>query len=313
MDILNHLGRSLSVAYLYDVYEDDVCVDLVLELCEGGQLWRRIKRGRYTEAVAARILREVLRAIAQCHAAGVLVRDVKPENFLFLSEDEEDYTLKMIDFGESCRCGRMSCRRQMDASPPPPPGIATYCNEVGRITDRAGTPMFLSPEVVRQSYGPKADVWAAGMIAYLMLSGKLPFKPGGDEDDGDDDDEERHNNQDLYRSNEKFDNKTLFRQILYAPLDFSSSPWGDGTLSPEAVDLVTRLLDRDENRRPCAEEALQHPWFAKTAGADKTIRALGPPKGKKEVGAFVELPLSDTLVQVRRGESGTALHCPGWE
>ena len=64
---------------------------------QGGELWKRIKKGRYNEQVAALIIREILQAIAQCHALGVFIRDIKPENFLFLSKDENDYRLKLID------------------------------------------------------------------------------------------------------------------------------------------------------------------------------------------------------------------------
>lgn len=85
VDICNHLGRSLNVAYLYGAYEDEANVDLVMELCSGGELWDRIKArgGQYSERDAARMVREVLRTVAQCHAAGVMMRDVKPENVSF--------------------------------------------------------------------------------------------------------------------------------------------------------------------------------------------------------------------------------------
>lgn len=82
VDICNHLGRSLNVAYMYGAFEDAQSVSLVMELCTGGELWDRIKRRgeAYSEQDAARMVREMLRTVAQCHAAGVLMRDVKPEN-----------------------------------------------------------------------------------------------------------------------------------------------------------------------------------------------------------------------------------------
>jgi serine/threonine protein kinase len=82
VDICGHLGRSLNVAYFYGAYEAAGHVDLVLELCTGGELWDRIKArgGQYNERDAARLVREMVRTVAQCHAQGVMVRDVKPEN-----------------------------------------------------------------------------------------------------------------------------------------------------------------------------------------------------------------------------------------
>ena len=73
-------------------------VYLVMELCSGGELRQRVQRGRYGEREAAYLLHEVLLTIAQCHARGIIVRDVKPDNFLFL-DSSEDSPLKMIDFG----------------------------------------------------------------------------------------------------------------------------------------------------------------------------------------------------------------------
>ena len=76
-DVYAAMGQSLNVAHLEAAFEDDVAVDLVLELCAGGSMWARIRRGAYGERAAARLVREVLRAVAQCHAKGVVIRDVK--------------------------------------------------------------------------------------------------------------------------------------------------------------------------------------------------------------------------------------------
>lgn len=177
VDIYMHMGNSLNVAHLFDVYEDDSCVDLVMERCYGGELWKRIRKGDYNEkggqplcskrpacvlrpvlvsdriqqlhasigactlqeagvhaqlvhrAEACRIVREVLRTISQFHANGVVIRDVKPENFLFATE-EKDAHLKAIDFGIAQFCGCVPA--SASAMPPPnaalpPPSAATAC------------------------------------------------------------------------------------------------------------------------------------------------------------------------------------------
>ncbi|KAF8058936.1 CPK9 [Scenedesmus sp. PABB004] len=85
VDVARHMGQSLNIIHLVEAYEDDVCVDLVLELAVGGSLAQRIRHGPPSEAAAARIIRDVLRAVAQCHAKHVILRDVKPDNFLFIT------------------------------------------------------------------------------------------------------------------------------------------------------------------------------------------------------------------------------------
>lgn len=158
VDILTKLGPSLNIAYLYGVYESDKHVNLVMERCQGGPLWDRIMNGAYSEQGpsqilnlqqsvsldAARILRDILRAIAQCHSKNIVIRDVKPENFLFLNTSDKA-PLKAIDFG-----------------------LAQYCSPMDVLEDRAGTPMYIAPEVLRRSYGQKADLWSAGVIAYQV-------------------------------------------------------------------------------------------------------------------------------------------------
>jgi tRNA A-37 threonylcarbamoyl transferase component Bud32 len=122
VEIGSHLGASLNIAYLYGAYEDDTRVDLVFELCSGGELWSRIKSGHaYTERDAARLVRDVLRTVAQCHASGVLMRDIKPENFLFASK-APDAPLKAIDFG-----------------------ISVFCEPGAIVQLRAGTPIYIAP------------------------------------------------------------------------------------------------------------------------------------------------------------------------
>ncbi|GAB4824203.1 hypothetical protein N2152v2_011249 [Parachlorella kessleri] len=241
VDICNHLGRSLNVCYLYETYEDDSSVDLVLELCTGGQLWDRILKGKYSEKQAAKLIQEILRTVALCHARGVLIRDVKPENFLFLSP-EEGSPLKAVDFG-----------------------ISVFCRPDQYITHRAGTPIYLSPEVVRQHYSLSADVWSTGIVAYLLLTGRLPFAG-----------EEGIEVTDLFMSKQVYNNKDVFRAILYADLDFDSPPWD--TLSADARDFVQSLLQRDEALRPSAEKALQHRWL-------------------QELQLAPDVPLSDSIVQ----------------
>ncbi|MEW5315836.1 MAG: hypothetical protein WDW38_007238 [Sanguina aurantia] len=224
VDIYNHVGHSLNVAYHYGAYEDGNAVYLVMELCTGGELWDRLSNSTYTEQSAARVVREILMTVAQCHAKGIIIRDVKPENFLFANAVDD--RLKMIDFG-----------------------CSDYCEADGFLTDRTGTPLYVAPEVLRQRYSLKADVWSAGIVAYQLLAGRMPFE--------NEDDELISPN--LHLSQVRLSNKEIFAAILYGTLDFKRSPWD--ALSAGARGFVTCLLQRDPALRPTAEEALSHPWL----------------------------------------------------
>lgn len=136
---------------MYGAYEDKDAVYLLMELCTGGELWDKIKVGSYSERDAARLVKEILRTVAQCHAAGVMIRDIKPENFLFASK-EPDAPLKAIDFG-----------------------ISIFCQPGQWVDVRAGTPIYIAPEVLKCQYTLSADMWSVGIVAYQLLTGKLPF------------------------------------------------------------------------------------------------------------------------------------------
>lgn len=112
---------------------------------------RDIVEGHFDEAKAAEVVRVVLRTIAQCHAKGVAFRDVKPENFMYSSPDPAA-PLKLSDFG-----------------------LAVPFHEGQKLTERCGTIYYVAPEVIAMSYGKEADLWSAGVVAYQLLSGRLPF------------------------------------------------------------------------------------------------------------------------------------------
>jgi calcium-dependent protein kinase len=99
--IMRHLPRSASIVALREACEDDGAVHLVMELCEGGELFDRIvARGHYTERAAAGVTRTIVEVVQLCHRHGVIHRDLKPENFLFANK-KENSPLKAIDFGLS--------------------------------------------------------------------------------------------------------------------------------------------------------------------------------------------------------------------
>ena len=101
---MHHLSENPNVVRIQSTYEDATSVHLVMELCEGGELFERIaKKGHHSEREAAKLTKTIVAVIEACHSLGVMHRDLKPENFLFSSCDE-DASIKSIDFGLSVFC-----------------------------------------------------------------------------------------------------------------------------------------------------------------------------------------------------------------
>mmetsp|Transcript_19537 Transcript_19537/g.62203 ORF Transcript_19537/g.62203 Transcript_19537/m.62203 type:complete len:628 (+) Transcript_19537:217-2100(+) len=151
VDVMNRLGRSLNAVFFYGAFEDETHIHIVMEWCKGGELWDRVNEGHYSEAWAATMVRSMLRMVAQCHSHNIMYRDVKPDNFLFLS-DHDISPLKATDFG-----------------------LATHFTPGEKLTQRCGTPAYMAPELILQGYDERADVWSVGMVAFQLLTGRFPF------------------------------------------------------------------------------------------------------------------------------------------
>ncbi|XP_074581207.1 calcium-dependent protein kinase 20-like [Curcuma longa] len=150
--IMRQLPTHPNIVSLKDTYEDDSAVYLVMELCEGGELFDRIvARGHYTERAAAMVIRTIVEVVQNCHKNGVMHRDLKPENFLFANE-RENAPLKSIDFG-----------------------LSIFFKPGERFNEIVGSPYYMAPEVLKRNYGPEVDVWSAGIILYILLCGVPPF------------------------------------------------------------------------------------------------------------------------------------------
>ncbi|XP_031373563.1 calcium-dependent protein kinase 1-like [Punica granatum] len=210
IQIMHHLSGHPNVISIKGAYEDAVAVHVVMELCAGGELFDRIiQRGHYSERKAAELTRTIVGVVEACHSMGVMHRDLKPENFLFVDQ-QEDSLLKTIDFG-----------------------LSIFFKPGERFNDVVGSPYYVAPEVLKKRYGPEADVWSAGVILYILLSGVPPF--WAETEQG------------------------IFEQVLHGDLDFSSDPWP--SISESAKDLVRKMLVRDPRRRLTAHEVLCHPWI----------------------------------------------------
>eukprot|EP00933_Yihiella_yeosuensis_P005288 TRINITY_DN10977_c0_g3_i1.p1 TRINITY_DN10977_c0_g3~~TRINITY_DN10977_c0_g3_i1.p1 ORF type:complete len:485 (+),score=150.93 TRINITY_DN10977_c0_g3_i1:53-1507(+) len=150
-----------NICRLYDSFQDKRNVYLVLELCQGGELFDRIiDAGHFTEREAAYVMQNMFRAIYYMHEMHVCHRDLKPENFLFTTKDPiESATLKVIDFG-----------------------LAKQYTAGQNLSTKAGTPYYVAPQVLAGKYDQSSDLWSLGVIMYVVLCGYPPFYGDTDAD-----------------------------------------------------------------------------------------------------------------------------------
>ncbi|KAJ4882944.1 Calcium-dependent protein kinase 7 [Raphanus sativus] len=152
VEIMKHMPKHPNIVSLKDSFEDDDAVHIVMELCEGGELFDRIvARGHYSERAAAAVMKTIVEVVQICHKQGVMHRDLKPENFLFANKKETS-ALKAIDFG-----------------------LSVFFKPGEQFNEIVGSPYYMAPEVLRRNYGPEIDVWSAGVILYILLCGVPPF------------------------------------------------------------------------------------------------------------------------------------------
>ncbi|XP_047338405.1 calcium and calcium/calmodulin-dependent serine/threonine-protein kinase-like [Impatiens glandulifera] len=216
-----------NVIQLYDVCEDVGGVHLILELCSGGELFDRIVKAQstYSEVGAAAVVRQIASGLYALHRAGIVHRDLKPENCLFLNKSE-DSPLKIMDFGLSW--------------------VEDYTDPVVGLF---GSIDYVSPEALSLSLqhkgsggeisgyhqtgiSSKSDMWSLGVILYILLSGHPPFIA-----------------QSLTQKQQ---------MIMAGEFMFYERSWKN--ISPSAKQLISSLLTVDPNKRPTAQEILQHPW-----------------------------------------------------
>jgi calcium-dependent protein kinase len=227
-----------NIIRLFDVYEDEKDLYLVLELCTGGELFDRIKaQGNYSEKDASAVLRQCFEGVKYMHDQKPPVAhcDLKPDNFLFLSP-AKDSTLKIIDFGMSKFVAR---RKYFEAL--------------------SGTPYYVAPEVLNGRYSEHCDIWSLGVVMFVMLFGYPPFYA----------DQEQHG---------AMTDEVIFQLVKKGFEPEVKDGYGAHfpkaiPVTDSARDLMSRLLVMDHAKRISATEALEHPWLTGEAADDKPLVA----------------------------------------
>ena len=218
-----HMLNHQNIVQIYDIFDTSTKTYVVMEFLAGGELLDMITENDHLpEKSAKHVIREVLQAIYYLHVKGIVHRDVKPENILCVGRSWPLH-VKLTDFG-----------------------LSRIVQHAGDGSDRVmrsqcGTAYYLAPEIANNlDYGKPVDLWACGVVLYVMLAGKFPFY--GDTDD-------------------------KFMRRLRAGVKFPEKEWN--TVSSDAKALVRGLLDPCPASRLTAEQALQHRWLIVDGGKSK--------------------------------------------
>jgi len=151
-------------------------------------------------------MKQLFQAINHCHAQNIVHRDIKPDNIMITNDD----SVRLIDFG-----------------------LSKASKKGKQLKTVAGTPYYMSPEVLDGAYSKKADIWSLGVILYTLVSGYLPFQGKNAAE--------------------------VFRKIQNAEYHFNHEEFK--SVSGECKDLITKLLVVRENKRVSGQDALGHQWF----------------------------------------------------
>lgn len=229
--------RHKHVVSMYELYETPKCLWIVLELVDSGDLFHHLaETPDYSEKDAARHMKQILQGVHYLHSVGVMHRDLKPDNILLASSGRNSQ-IKIADFGLSAliRLGEDG----YDANE------SSKRKHYNALKDMWGTREYFAPELINQSYGPQADVWALGCILFEILTGHQAF-PILHRDDGDD--------------------KRLYQRIQKG--EYSEEQFGLKDCSTESRDLLKAMLNPDPVQRLSASECLNHPWVTRVSASE---------------------------------------------
>ncbi|XP_060102642.1 serine/threonine-protein kinase DCLK2 isoform X2 [Heteronotia binoei] len=197
---------------------------LVMELVKGGDLFDAITSStKYTERDGSAMVYNLASALKYLHGLNIVHRDIKPENLLVCEYSDGTKSLKLGDFG-----------------------LATVVE--GPLYTVCGTPTYVAPEIIAETgYGLKVDIWAAGVITYILLCGFPPFR------------------------SENNVQEDLFDQILVGKLDFPSPYWDN--ITDSAKELISLMLQVNVEARYTASQILNHPWVSDDASQENNMQA----------------------------------------
>ena len=185
----------------------------------GGELFDHVFHKQYlAEPEAVHYISQILKGVRHLHANHVVHLDLKPENVMLYQEEPSTSTrVKLIDFG-----------------------LSRFIRPGDVVREMIGTPEFVAPEIVNyEPLSPATDMWAIGVITYILLSGVSPFM------------------------SERNIRQETFANITQVKYTFDHQLFGKN--SPAALDFIANLLRRRSRERLTVHEALAHPWIQPAA------------------------------------------------
>jgi calcium-dependent protein kinase len=201
-----------NIAKILEIFDEEDKLYLVEEQCKGGDLFDYIiNNGSLSQRDAAVIMKEILGMLSFIHGQNIVHRDIKPENLMFL-QDNDLNSLKLIDLDTMC-----------------------IVDEGTKARELYGTPYYIAPEVLAKKYDSKCDVWSAGVILYILLTGQPPFSG--------------------------FTDAEILSKVKDEEVAYDEAFWSDKV---EAKAFLQKLLNKNPEERLSASDALQDPWFEAT-------------------------------------------------
>uniref|UniRef100_A0A8D0Q6U8 calcium/calmodulin-dependent protein kinase n=1 Tax=Sus scrofa TaxID=9823 RepID=A0A8D0Q6U8_PIG len=257
------LLKHPNIVRLHDSISEEGFHYLVFDLVTGGELFEDIvAREYYSEADASHCIHQILESVNHIHQHDIVHRDLKPENLLLASKCK-GAAVKLADFGLAIEVQ----------------------GEQQAWFGFAGTPGYLSPEVLRKDpYGKPVDIWACGVILYILLVGYPPFW-----------DEDQHK---------------LYQQIKAGAYDFPSPEWD--TVTPEAKNLINQMLTINPAKRITADQALKHPWVCQRSTVasmmhrQETVECLRKFNARRKLKVSLAFLAGDCIPSVGRQSSAPA-------
>ena len=211
IEILRKISHP-NITNIFEIFADSKKYYVIMEFLEGGELFEAITSiGSFTEASACKVMKQILSAVFYLHSNRIVHRDLKPENIMLTQKPKNgNYQIKLIDFG-----------------------TAKIFKPGKKMNKFIGTSYYIAPEVLKERYDEKCDVWSCGVILFILLCGYPPFNGNTNVD--------------------------IFHAIQNQNPIFGGEEWED--ITPEAKDLIKLMLKKNPNERLSAEMCLKHKWF----------------------------------------------------
>ena len=254
VDILRKISHP-NIVNIFEIYEDSKKYYIMMEICEGGELFEAIsQQGSFSEGDCANIMKSLLSAVNYLHGKNIVHRDLKPENIMLTKNlqkmKNKKYEIKLIDFG-----------------------TAKQFEPHQKLNKFIGTSYYIAPEVLKENYNEKCDIWSCGVILYILLCGYPPFNGNSNVD--------------------------IYHNIQNNPPYFNGEEWKD--ITKEAIDLIKCMLNKIPNKRFSAEQCLNHKWFkllnSKDKNDEKSVEKLGKKLQLKVINKMADFVKENRLKQ----------------